>query len=103
VTEVTKNFANGAIETIEQVASNPHEFQVMVGKAQMSQDRVVEVTAELFDYLLNGQKAPFIMYGNPGVRVYKVGTRDEIERREDMTLDQIAQLRAKDMETEKNG
>lgn len=96
MTEVTKNFANGQQEVSPAIASNPHEFHIMVGKAQMSDDRAVEVTPELFAYLLNGQKAPFIMYGNPAVRVYKVGTRDEIEAREQMTIEQISQLRAKE-------
>ena len=96
MTETTKNFANGQVEVKTNIASNPTEFHTMVGKAQMSDDRVVEVTEELFNFLLNGQKSDYIMHGNPAVRVYKVGTRDQIEYRESLSLDELMKLRAKE-------
>jgi hypothetical protein len=66
------------------IISDPTAFQYAIGKAQMEMqegggDGVVEVSKELFSYLVKNQKTPYLTYGNPGVKVYLEGTREKCE------------------------
>lgn len=66
------------------IIDNPTDFQYAVGKAQMAMQEgdgedFVEVSKELFEYLVKNQKTRYITYGSPGVKVYLAGTREECE------------------------
>ena len=70
-------------EALEDVLSNPEEFRAAIGSAQMDGKEFVEVTEDLFKFLIRKQKTRYITYGDPGIKVYIHGTREEIEN-EDM-------------------
>lgn len=44
--------------------------------------RWIEVSEDLFLFLTQGQKTPYLWYGNPGVRIYPPGVREAIEKEE---------------------
>lgn len=66
------------------------EFRVALGQAQLSGKDHLEVTNEIFDFLCNGQETAYINYGTPAVKIYRAGSKANIDRIEKMTLDQRA-------------
>lgn len=70
----------------EGVINNLLDFRTSVGLASRGKG-YVEVTPELFDQLTQGQETRYICWGTPMVKVYKVGTRDRIDKWENMTID----------------
>lgn len=67
----------------------------------MHDDPYLEVTEKLFLSLTKGQKTPYLIVGNPGVRVFKVGTKNQIEGEEDMTAEAYRELEIKRKRGEK--
>ena len=45
----------------------------------------LEVNSELFESLLNNQAGDYLIFGNPPIKVYRVGTREAIEHREQLS------------------
>lgn len=78
-----------------QVLSDPQEFQMAIGKAQMEGYEYVEVSQKLFDYLVKRNKTRYLTYGDPGIKVYVHGTRDEIEKEENMTAEEHYNYKSK--------
>jgi hypothetical protein len=74
-------------DDVAEIISKPIEFQMAIGHAQMEGKDFVEVTPELFQYLVKKAKTKYLTYGDPGVKVYKAGTREEIEREENMNAE----------------
>lgn len=72
---------------LEGVINDPEEFRIALGRAQMDQLEYIEVTPKLFDYLRKNQETRYICYGSPGIKVYKVGTRDECEKVDKMNAE----------------
>lgn len=52
----------------------------------------IEVTDRLFQALAKGRSADSMTYGDPGVRIFKVGKMDQILKEESMTADQHREL-----------
>lgn len=72
---------------IPEVADSTIDFQMAIGHAQMEGIEYIEVSEKLFAYLMRKSKSSYITYGDPGVKVFKVGTRDEILREESMNAE----------------
>ena len=65
-------------------------FRSAHGQAQLAGIDHLEVSDEIFDFLCNGQDTAYINYGNPAVKVYRAGSKAQLDRIEKMTLDQRA-------------
>lgn len=65
-------------------------FRAAVGQCQLAGIDHIEVSDEIFNFLCNGQETPYINYDTPAVKVYRAGTKANIDRLERMTLDQRA-------------
>lgn len=76
-------------DTKSDVIDNPEEFRMAVANAQMEGVDHVVVTEKVLKYLLRGNKSESLTYGDPGVRVFLEGTKDEIERVERMNAEQF--------------
>lgn len=74
-------------DLLKKILDNPEEFRTAIGQAQMNNVHALEVTDKLFRYLTRDSDSPFITYGDPGIKVYKVGTRQDIEGRQNMTAE----------------
>lgn len=74
-------------ESIPEVADNPDDFRLMIGNAQMEQIEHIEVTERMFKHLLKNNKSQYLTYGSPGIKVYKVGTKKEIDKIEKMSAE----------------
>lgn len=68
---------------------NPEEFRLAVGQAQMEGIDHLLVTEKLMSYLLRGNKSESLTYGDPGIRIFVEGTKEEIERVERMNAEQF--------------
>lgn len=64
----------------EKLCGTPEEFRTAVGRAQLDGLDYVEVTEELFNYLVKNQKTNYLTYGSPGIKVFKKGTREQLLR-----------------------
>jgi hypothetical protein len=73
----------------EKVIETPDEFRIALGNAQMDDVEYIEVSEKLFKHLLKNHKSKFLTYGDPGIKVYAVGTRDKYEAEQDMSADQF--------------
>jgi len=69
------------------VIDDPQDFRVAVGNAQMEGHEYIEVSERLFNHLARKSKTAYLTYGEPGVKVFKVGTREEIEKIEKMSAE----------------
>lgn len=77
------------------VIDSPEDFRMAVATAQMEGVDHLIVTKRVFDYLLRGNKSESLTYGDPAVRIFLEGTKEEIERKEKMTAEQVHELGAK--------
>ena len=71
------------------MAQDEQEFQRQVLQARIDGDTYIEVEQFVFDYYMRGKtqgKFAYFTYGQPGVRVYLKGTREEIENHENRAL-----------------
>ena len=76
----------------EEVCKDPMTFQKKVGYAQMAKKKgegvdYVIVDQEMFDYLVSNQKTNYLTYGNPGIKVYKEGTKQTYDDMDNMTAE----------------
>lgn len=90
------------------IIDNPSDFQYAVGKAQMAMQEgdggdYVEVSKELFEYLVKNQKTPYITYGDPGVKVYLAGTREACEERDKLSAEDSYARGVKERSRKVNG
>ncbi len=67
------------------IIDNPEDFRMAVGNAQMNGEDSIEVSDKVFNYIIKNNKTKYFTYGSPGIKVYKVGTKDELDREESMT------------------
>ena len=74
--------------TSELAIDNPEDFRMAIGNAQMEGLDYIEVTEKLFSYLVKNNKTNYLTYGEPGIKVFKVGTREEIQRLENMSAEE---------------
>lgn len=79
----------------EKVCSTPEDFRMAIGRAQMDGLDYVEVTDDLFSYLVKNQKTPYLTYGDPGIKVFKTGTRAQILQEESMNAEDHANMMAR--------
>lgn len=75
-------------EEVSEVIDDPNEFRMAIGQAQMEGYEYVEVSEKMFKYLLRKSKSKYLTYGDPGIKVFQVGTREEIEREESLSAEQ---------------
>ena len=78
-----------------EIIDNPQDFRMAVGQAAMEGQEYIEVSEKLFKYLLKNSKSKYLTYGDPGIKVYLAGTREEIEREERMSAEQYAEYISK--------
>lgn len=69
---------------INDVRDTIASFLDKIAVAQANQEEYVEVSKEVFDHYMRGQKTPYFIYQN--VRVYKYGEREAIEKDERRTV-----------------
>lgn len=84
--EITKD-----VETKEEeveVIDSPDAFRIAVGHAEMEGKNHIEVSERLFKYLVKNSKTRYITYGDGGIKVYKVGTKEENDKIDSMTAEQ---------------
>jgi hypothetical protein len=72
----------------KEVIDNPQDFQAAIGHAQMAGQDYVEVSDRMFSYLVKNSATEYLTYGNPGVKVFKEGTRDKIVEFESLNPDE---------------
>lgn len=60
------------------VVSNPEEFRTAQWEAQHDGTGYIEVTEELYKFIIKNNPTESFTYGNPGIRVFKEGTREKI-------------------------
>lgn len=82
------------IETSE-VLDNPEEFRMAIGNCQLEGRGWIEVSERLFNYLIKNQKTAYITYGDPGIKVFKAGTRAGIAKEERMSAEEYADYAAR--------
>lgn len=100
IDDLKRSEAQGHIKTLEEEPElpvtpiestpdidQPDDFRIAIGNAQMEGADSIEVTERLFKYLVKNSKSRYITYGNPGIKVFMKGTRDEIEREESMSAE----------------
>lgn len=81
-------------EPIE-IVNDPASFAAAIGNAQMEDIDSIEVGEKLFKHLMRNSKAKYLTYGNPGIKVYLAGTRDQIEREENMSAEAYGDMMAR--------
>jgi len=65
---------------LNDVKDTVHTFLDKIAVAKSHGDKYVEVSPEIFDHYMRGQKTRYFIYQD--VRVYKYGEREGIEREE---------------------
>ena len=81
-------------QSIEMI-DTPDKFASAIGNAQLDGLEYVEVEERLFKHLVKNSKTPYITYGKPGIKVYKRGTREELEKIDDMSAESYSTYLAK--------
>lgn len=66
-------------------AKTREEFFDAVQRAHAEERDWLEVTDEVFKMLVRNQKTNYLTYDSPGIKVFRVGTRDQILKEEAMT------------------
>lgn len=66
------------------VITNPQDYNFAHGMAKMNGRPYIEVSQKLFDYMMRGQKGDYFIHDS--VKVYKEGTREAIEKRENRII-----------------
>lgn len=68
---------------VNDVAETVSQFEASIVKAGSQGHSFIEVTDDVFDHYMKGQKTPYFYYHN--IKVFREGTRDRIESLEKMT------------------
>lgn len=84
-----------AIVTPDTVYDNPEDFRVAIGYAQMEGLTHITVSERLMKHLSRSDKVESITYGSPGVRVYKVGCKEKLDKLESMRAEEYGDYIAK--------
>lgn len=71
------------------VIDNPADFREALSQAQLHEVEYLVVSPKLFAYLSNNKETPWINYGEPCVRVYKEGTKDDCDVCESLSPDKL--------------
>lgn len=58
------------------------QFQDAYTLAIMKRQSYIEVGPKVFNWFMKGEGGKYFTYGNPTIRVYLVGHREEVERQE---------------------
>lgn len=92
----------------EDVIDDPDSFRMAVAHAQMEGIDHVIVTEKVMKYLLRGHKGVSLTYGDPGVRVYLQGTKEDLDRKEKLSAEAfheqyMAEMRGERIERERSG
>lgn len=65
----------------QEIIDDPGEFQSAVGRCQMTMHEdgkdYIEVSERVYKYLLKNNISRYITYGDPGVKIYLAGTKEE--------------------------
>lgn len=77
---------------------NPEDFRIAIGQAAMNGEDYVEVSEKLFKYLVKNSKTRYLTYGDNGIKVYKVGTKQENDRIDKMTAEAYLEYEHKQKE-----
>ncbi len=83
--------ADGEIYVIE----NYQDFNVGLGMCQTEGIEAMEVAQEFFDVLAKGKPTPFIVYGNPAVKVFAQGKMEKGLKILNLDRDKYLELLAK--------
>jgi hypothetical protein len=70
-----KVIVNDTVETVSQ-------FEMAIIQATSSKNGFIEVTEDVFNHYMKGQRTPYFFYHD--IKVFRVGTRTDIERLEQM-------------------
>ena len=69
---------------VPEIIDNPEDFRMAIGNAQMNGEDAIEVSEKVFKYIIKNNKTKYFTYGSPGVKVYKVGTKKDLDAEEKM-------------------
>lgn len=69
---------------VNDVMDTVNSLESKIMHAMVNQEYFVETTEEVFNHFMRGQKTAYFIY--KGIRVYKYGTRDDIERDETKSI-----------------
>ena len=72
---------------VPEVIDNPEDFRMAIGQAQMEHHDSIEVSEKVFNYIIKNNKTKYFTYGSPGIKVYKVGTKEALDREESMSAE----------------
>lgn len=92
--QVSKTLEMSGIKESEGVVTELAQFRNALSAAQLAKKTYLEVSEEIFTFLANGEVTNYINYGTPTIRIFRPGTKEEIERRERMNIDALAKLQA---------
>lgn len=71
---------------------NPDDFKNALFDIQTMIDdpkeKFVIVTEKLFNYLSKKHKTEYLTYGDPGIKVYKEGTKEDIDKKDNLSAEQ---------------
>ena len=62
-----------------------HTFQNAIAQAQLNRIPYIEVDEKVFTFYTKGQPGKSFTYGNPGIRVYLAGCKEECDAEEART------------------
>jgi hypothetical protein len=88
-------YSDEAGEEKAYVIDSTEDFRFAMGEAQLTGKKNLEVSHRLFDHLTLGKPTPYIIYGNPAVKIYREGTMDQIEKLESLDVEDLIELKAK--------
>lgn len=95
VAEVPEEAVEQQFEQSYSIIDSPDKFQSAIGNAQLDDLDYIEVEEKLFKHLVKNSKTKYLTYGKPGIKVYKRGTREEIEAEESMSAEAYHDLLGK--------
>ena len=79
-----------------EVIDDPEAFRMAIAQAQMDGIDHVIVSERVMKYLSRGHNITSLTYGDPGVRVYLVGTKEDTDRKERLTAEQFHEVQTKE-------
>lgn len=90
------------------VIDDPEEFRMAIANAQLEGIDHVVVSERVMKYLMRGHRGTSLTYGDPGVRVFLKGTKEDTERMEKLSAEAfheeyIKLMRGETVEKERQG
>lgn len=74
---------------------NYQDYNVALGMCQTEKLEGFEVDEKFFDILVQGKETPFLITGNPSVKVFRKGTMDKQLKILSLSISKMNELRAK--------